>query len=219
MDGNGTTDLLFPIHGVDSACDEPVSLWKDVYMWDGEYYRSMWEDPGEPSYRFQAAFNADYYTKIALYDKSEASYRKAINDSSLKPYYSQDWGKENNRWRCDGKPAEPYEPQRIIAYARFRLLELNIYLQEMGAAKSGVLYLADNFKETTPGYRYALLAIAFWNAYSVRNNLDDACATVRYEAAQFEKEVFGPLDYGDGVIRGPTMETICPFHSDKGGEG
>lgn len=213
MDGNGTTDILFPRHIVDSACDEPVTLWKNVYMWDGGYYRSMWDDPGEPSYRFQAAFNADYYIEIKLYDRSEASYRRAINDSSLKPYYSLEWGKENNRQRCDGKSPEPNEPQRIIAYARFRLLELNIYLHEIGAAKSGVLYLADNYKETTPGYRYALLAITFWDAYSVRNKIDDACAAVRYEAAQFEEEVFGPMNYGK-YYPVPSLETICPFHSE-----
>jgi hypothetical protein len=218
MDGNGTTELLLPWYKTHGFCsDDLITPAKGVYMWDGEYYRYMWLDPGDPIYRFQAAFYADDYTTIALYDRSEAMYRRTINDSSLKPFYSQEWGKKNNRYACDGKSTEPDEPQRIIAYSRFRLLELLVYLQKMDAAESDWEYIVANYPESSVGYQYASLANTFWEAYQKGNNIGDACATVQDETYKDSDSILGPLKYGEGLIHGPTLETICPFTDHPGG--
>jgi hypothetical protein len=214
MDGNGTIELLLPRYR-QSFCDELTTKWSGVYMWDGEYYRYMWMDPGDPQYRFQTVFSGDYYSAISLYDRSETQYRKAINDSTLKRFSNKDWRDKNNIGECKWEPYDPDEPQRIISYARFRLVELLVFLKKMNSAESLVIYLDDNNKETTPGYRYALLAITFWNAYQVNKNIGDACKAVRYEAAQHSEEIFGSLDYETGGLSSPTLENICPFHSDK----
>jgi len=218
MDGNGTTELLLPWYVPLSYCDDlPVTPWSGVYMWDGVYFRFMWTDLGDPTYRFQAAFNGDYYSNIALYDRSEAMYRRTIIDSSLKSFYSLDWGKKNNRDWCDGKPHEPEEPQRIIAYARFRLLELLVYLQKMDAAESDWAYITANYPETAIGYPYASLAKTFWDAYQNGKNIDEACTEVRDLASKDSDDILEPLKYGEGLIQGPTLDTICRFHSDAGG--
>jgi hypothetical protein len=213
IDGNGTTELLFPWHLTIAYCGKgPISPWAGVFMWDGRYYRFIWRDPGDPEYRFQAAFNGDYYSQIHLYDQAEESYRRAINDSSLRKFSMQEWSKEAlGDWCTVPIDTEPGEPQRIIAYARLRLLELNVFQQKMAAAESGWIFISENYTETNPGYRYAILAKTFWETYQSRRNIADACAAVKNQAAQDQEGILGPLHYGESAIPGPTVETICPF--------
>jgi tetratricopeptide (TPR) repeat protein len=209
IDGNGTTEVLLARH---DYCGETETCWKGVYMWDGEYFGYVWNDPGDPVYRFQAAFYADYYSSIGLYDRSEALYRRAIVESSLKSYYSYGW-------RIKGKGGmDPDEPRRIIAYARFRLLELLVYLHKMGAAESHWQFIAANYPETVPGYRYAMLARFFWEAYQAGGNIGEACAAVKEEAARNPEEILDYLNYGEYQVRGPTLDNICPFRTETEGE-
>ena len=217
IDGNGTIELLAPHYEWKRYCEGgpgrmpsgPERVPREIYMWDGETFRFMWVDPGDPEYRFQAAFDGDYFTLIGLYDKSEKLYKRVINDSALKAFSFEEY--------CPDADVitEPDEPQRIMAYARFRLLELLVYLQKMDAAENAWEYLATHYTETTPGYRYASLSNSFWEAYHNANSIDEACLAVRNEAQQFEEEVLRTLDYG-GNNQGPTLDTICPFHSGSG---
>jgi hypothetical protein len=206
IDGNGTTDLLFPDNGMALYCDfGPWRIRKDLYMWDGQYYRFMWTDPGVPKYRFQAAFDGDYYALTGLYDKSEEKYLWAINDPALKAFSYKD-----SSWCSDPGDSDPNEPQVIMAYARFRLLELYANLHRMSDAGNEWYYLANNYQTTTPGYQFASLGNAFWEAYQVDNNIDDACSAVKDVAKQYEKDGFGLMKYGY-LNPGPTLDTLCPF--------
>jgi hypothetical protein len=213
MDGNGTKEILLPLFRERKDCKRgPEIDWKMVLMWNGKEYAEMWDDPGEPEYRFQAAFFADYYVQIALYDRAEKLYRRAVLDPSLKKFSLHEWGREPGYSCDDYEDTDPGEAQRIIAYARFRLLELNAFLEDLAAAESGAVYLSENYREGMNGYPYAVLGIAFWEAYQVDHRIEDACAAVRREAAQQSDVVFDPLYYGK-ANPGPTMDTICPFSS------
>ncbi len=171
----------------------------------------MAADPRLAEYRFQAAFNGDFFTGLSPADpKTEAAYRRAIDDPALKAFSFAEWGGT----ACAGVPGEPDEPQRIAAYARFRLLELLTFLKKPEAAAQEWQYISDNYEEDSPGYRYASLANTFWEAFLKSHYIDDGCAAVKAEAAEFSGEVFGPLNYGLNNP-GPTMDTICPFHWEK----
>jgi hypothetical protein len=209
IDGNGTLELLFPDEFFAPYCGlGPYRLKKAIYMWDGEYYRYMWTDPGAPQYRFQAAFDGDYYAWLGLYDKSEKMYQQALDDSTLKAYF-----KENPIGACSTPPvANPDEPQQIIAYTRFRNLELHVNLQKLSDAENDWEYLETNYPPGTPGYLFATFAKTFWEAYQTDNNIDTACLAVKDMAGLYEKERFGLMYYGD-LNPGPTLVTICPFHS------
>ncbi len=213
VDGNGTIELVVPIQEWQKFYCEvgPARIEKYIHMWDGVTFRSMWKEFDDPKYRFQAAFDGDYFINIALFDRSKEYYERAIHNSSLKAFSFEEYCPDA------GVLTEPDEPQRIMAYARFRLLELLVYLQKMNDAENMWEYLANNYSETTPGYRYASLANSFWEAYHNTNSIDEACSAVRNEAQQFEQEVFGTLNYG-AKNPGPTLDTICPFHSDEGGK-
>jgi hypothetical protein len=211
IDSNGTAELLLPQWAFPICGCGPVRMAKKIYMWDGEYYRYMWTDPGAPIYRFQAAFDGDYYSLFSLYDKSEASYRKAIQDPSLKPY-------EFNEYECvDRENWEPYDPNTIIAYTRFRLVELLAFLNLISEANVELAQLAGDFPEGAQGHQYVLLADLFWNAYQPGKDVTAACAAVRDEAVKQSRIIFDPIYYGWGNPN-PTPDTICPFHTDTEGE-
>ncbi len=210
IDGNGTQEILvtseWPIH----ECGEgPRGQWRFVYMWNGDKFVEMWRDPGDPVYRFQAAFAGDYYTTIALYDRAEASYRKAVGDPSLRRFDFPEWAEENFGRSCGGV-SDPSEAQRIAAYARLRLLELLVFLRKTAVAESEWKFMTENPREADPGYAYSRLADAFWRAYSENHDLGEACSAVRSAAEQNTRAVFDWMEYGTYNL-GPTPETICPF--------
>ncbi len=212
IDGNGTKELLFPNDFFAPYCGlGPYRLKKGIYIWDGEFYQFMWTDPGTPRYRFQAAFDGDYYAWHGLYDKSEKMYLKAINDTALKVYL-----KEDPIGGCVTPPKEnPDEPTQIMAYTRFRIMELHAYLHKINEAENELNYLVSNYEATTPGYLFASWADIFWKAFQVDQNIDDACSAVMDAAGPYEKTGFGLMFYGD-LNPGPTLDTICPFHSTAG---
>ena len=113
IDHNGTIELLFPHYGKMERCDlemGPITQWSAVYMWDGEYYRYIWKDPGVPEFHFQAALDGDYYSLIGLFDRAETSYLRAVFDESLKPGSTR-IGKEDAK--CPLGPDEnPIPPSR-----------------------------------------------------------------------------------------------------------
>ena len=207
IDGNGTTELLFPRKGRHFYCTSgPHRIPKDINMWGADSYRYVWTDPGTPEYIFQAAFDGDYCAELGLYQQSEKAYRKAISDSALKSFTFYGDGCGNPEYW------EPDDPQTILAYARFRLLELLVYLKEWNAAQVEWNYLSGTYTQETPGYWYSVLAGVFWDAYQTENDIEKACEAVEKMAAQNSREIFNPLYFGT-LNPGPTLDTICPFTS------
>jgi hypothetical protein len=214
VDGNGTLELLVSSGKYVRDCEGPLRKNKDIYMWDGAYYRYMWTDPGVPEFRFQAAFDGDYYAFVGFYDRAEASYFQAIHDPSLK---TLDTWTEAGLLGHDCSPSKDSdEPLRIMAYARLRLLELYAYLGRNEDAAAEWDYLDAHYSVGTTGYPYASLAKTFWNSYSADGDVGSACAAVRDQSKSGEGDVFGPMKaYGYGNLT-PTPETICPYTSPIG---
>ncbi len=211
VDNNGTMDVLIPDWSGFTCGFGPVKIEKRIYMWGGRYYRYMWTDPGVPYFQFQAAFAGDYYSAVGLYDKAEKSYGRAIEDPSLKPYVF-DGSMCSNR-----KPWYPQDPDYVVAYARLRLVELLAFLGNDADAEKQLNQLESKFPKQKPGHQYTILAEEFWRMYSPEKDIESACAAVREEAARRPEEIFDPLYFGY-QDPGPTLETICPFHSEAGGE-
>ena len=49
----------------------------------------------------------------------------------------------------------PDEPLQIMAYTRFRILELHAYLHKDNDAEKDLNYLVSNYPMATPGYLFA----------------------------------------------------------------
>jgi hypothetical protein len=219
IDSNGTQELLFPDRvfvnpegmGV-LDCAVGVSRNSNaVWMWDGEYYRYMWREPVAPLYRFQAAFDGDLFTSYGLFDRAEATYLRAVNDSSLKRGSRADWATD---WNCgmppDLKP-DVTEPQKIKAYVRLRLVELYAALGSPSKARTQWQYLADNYPPDSPGHLFASLADIFWQEYQKEEDVSAACTAVRNEARANQEGFLALFDgYGFGNP-GPSVESVCPF--------
>jgi hypothetical protein len=217
VDGNGTLEILFPHDywgekggGVD--CDIGPNLnSKDIWMWNGEYYHYMWRQNADPIYRFQAAYDGDYYISLGLYDRSEKMYLRAAFDESLKSGSTGDWMRDGECYGGKEIKPDPTEPPRIRAYARFRLVELYVNLGRVLEAESHRSSMRTENPLGSPGYIYAYLANTFWWEYVKDEDVTAACAAVRSEAEKRSTDVFGLFENYGILNPGPTLDTICPF--------
>ncbi|MFN2297914.1 MAG: hypothetical protein ACK2UB_03630 [Anaerolineales bacterium] len=220
LDGNGTLELIFPNRvfwnpegmGMFMDCDGGVSRNNNaIWMWDGEYYRYMWTEPVPPLYRFQAALDGDLFAFLGLFDRAEEMYLRAAFDSSLKPGSMWDWMRDYNCPGADYQTPDPDEPERMKAYARFRLVELYVHVGRVNEAEWHRSYMRANDPLGSPGYIYAYLANAFWWGYADSEDISAACARVVEEAQAYEEDVFGPFEQYGYYNSGPTLTDICPF--------
>jgi hypothetical protein len=213
IDGNGTLEILLTEDRSrwSNECDAgSVRDSTDILMWDGEYYQFMWTDPGVPEYRFQAAFDGDYYVTVGLFDRAESQYLQALNDPDLEPFLWKDWaGNFGIFCAADWFPSEPNEPLYIRAYTRLRLLELYVYMGKMEEGEAVWQYVIGH-KATITENAYASLVQAFWETYQAGDNIGAACNLVSEMAVDMHEELFSWMVYGYQNT-GPAADTICPF--------
>ncbi len=209
VDGNGTLEILFPHDywgeqggGVDCEIGPDLNF-EDIWMWDGEYYHYMRRQNADPIYRFQAAYDGDYFVSLGLFDRSERMYLRAAFDKSLKPGSTGDWMRDGECYGSNEIKPDPTELARIKAYARFRLAELYVHLGRVMEAESHRTYLRTNYPLGVPGYIYAYLANTFWWEYVKDSDITAACAAVRGEAEKNSKPMCSALfeNYGYGNSR------------------
>jgi hypothetical protein len=218
VDGNGTQDVVVPNRtwpeGAGVVCEGdggPDRNTDSIWMWEGEQYRYMWNLYSGPQYRFQAAYDGDYYSYIGLFDQAEISYLRAVFDESLKPGSKADWKRDGGCALDAGDQPDYAEPQSIKAYARFRLVELYVRVGRVMEAEYHRTYLRNEFPLGAAGYMYAYLANAFWWEYVKEEEISAACARVRQEAEKYAESVFDPFAAYGSLNPGPTVDTVCPF--------
>jgi hypothetical protein len=223
IDGDGTLEILVPWNAWPGGAGVDCGLGPDrnssaVWMWAGDAYRYMWREYAAPEYRFQAAYDGDYYSYLGLFRDAETMYLRAVFDSSLKPGSRADWGRDGGCPLDAGVKQDPTEPDRIRAYAQFRLVELFVRVGRVLEAQAHWNDLRRRYPIGAPGHIYSYLAGVFWWAYADEGDISAACSAVRQEAQKNERETFDLFDsYGD-LNPGPTADTICPF-SAPAGEG
>ncbi len=213
VDGNGTVELIFRtgVGGID--CEGGVEREAfSVWMWDWEYYRYMWREHAAPLYRFQAAYDGDFFSSLGMLDRAEISYLRAVFDETLAPGSTAEWKKEGSCPLDPGEKPDPTEPTRIKAYARFRLVELYVALGRVLEGESHRSSMRAENPLGTPGYIYAYLANTFWWEYAKEGeDISAGCAAVRREAEKSPRDVFGLFENYGTLNPGPTLDTICPF--------
>jgi hypothetical protein len=219
VDGNGTREILFPrkywMDGAGVDCDAgPDRNYTAVWMWDGDAYHFMWRIFADPSYRFQAAYDGDYYAYLGLSDLAETSYLRGAFDESLKPGSTRDWARDGKCRDFEKVKPDPTEPIKIRAYARFRLVELFVHVGRVMEAESHRTDLRINYPLGSPGYIYAYLANIFWWEYVKDEDVTAACGKVRQEAEKFQPDVFNLFENYGVNNPGPNLDNICPFSSE-----
>ncbi len=218
VDGNGTKEILVPRKYWHDEAGVDCELGPDrnssaVWMWEGDLYQYMWSEFAAPQYRFQAAYDGDYYSYLGLFRTAETMYLRAVFDSSLQPGSYVDWSRDGECPLAENAKPDATEPQKIQAYARFRLVELLVRVGRVLEAQTHWDFLRTHFPIGAPGHIYSYLANAFWWEYVKEEDVSAACAVVKQEAEKNKAEVFGLFGAYGQWNPGPTVDNICPFSS------
>lgn len=193
----------------------------DVYSWDGRYYVLYQSEYDPPEYRFQAVQDGDYFSLAGEYDRALAMYQRAITSPNL-----QWWSPElRNYWRSFGQSTPPVEDKNeytaLSAYSYYRIMLLYILENRRISANSIYHEIQTRYKGKPVGKAYAELATAFWEEYTVTQNIRNACEKAIAYTEEYPGEIlpylgntrnladlsifhgFESLDY--------EPEDICPF--------
>jgi hypothetical protein len=215
IEKNGTVELLFTqdVPGGYRECDSgPQRTQYEILMWNGGMYRFMWTDQGKPEFIFQAAFDADYYAWLRLYDKSLELYRRAVLDPALTAFTFSKWAEEAMPY-CQMSNAWDSKDELILisAYSRFRYLELLAFLGNTSEAQIQMDYLNSQFGEGSPGNPIVKMAEIFWEEYQKGSDISSACSVIEQYANQYKEEIYAPLPFYGNSNHFPEPDMICPF--------
>jgi hypothetical protein len=227
-DGNGTLELLVDNTDIqqpyepyfDASCWAPARVTSEIFEWDGERFTLSRHDVDAPTYRFQAALDADRLTLEGRYQEAGELYQRVINDESLE-WWSPDrrdylldteFGLDTYGFTTPPEP-DPYERVSLSAYATYRLMLLGILSGDDESAKTEFDKLQQNDQTDTAWYVFSGLANEFWQEYQGSNDLVAACgrAVAFVESSPvYQDEVFWALFPGS-CEAGPVAAEICPF--------
>lgn len=166
-------------------------------------------------YRFRVSQAADDALVAGDYQTALTLYRQVIEDNSLLPFNPGLFLPPTSR-QLNGHPldlTDPAEPDRLAAYAYFRLMLVYAAQDEGQRVLLTNEIIQGTFPPESAGHPYALLAAQFWRRYPINQDISYACSRVRIYADDHLDEVITPL--GDAFYgwlgRGYSRDDLCPF--------
>lgn len=192
-----------------------------VLMWDGRGFSGFYQrSPAQ--YRIQAIWDGDEASRLGRLDDALAFYTDALTDDALLPWSPEYRNLQLPLCNVEGSgpiPSNPVidrkEKPRLEGYALYRIMVIHAVRRDM--AEVGAIYnsLRESYQSGNADASYFELATAFWNEYSIDQNVSRACESAIAYAKDHPGEVLAPLDqetYGDYTsfyIYLP--ERTCPF--------
>ena len=82
------------------------------------------------------------------------------------------------------------ETLRLVAYARYRMMQINLALGDMEAAMLAYKTLQVGHPPGSPGHPYTQLATVFWESALATDNLGTACEETLTYATEHQEELF-----------------------------
>ena len=227
--GDGLFEVLLagglPYNVHDEYCYGPWRETTEIYAWDGQVYALYLEYFGPPTYRFQAVQDADELFAKRDLAGAESLYRLAITSTSLlswSPALAKQacWPAENFGLALPTPspiPDDPDERLSLAAYARYRLILVNVAGADPGGAQLEYDRLSADATAGSPGYPYLQLATAFWEVFQSGAGYAAACNGAREYAEQHPSilAVIGS-DYHGIQARDYEPADVCPSLSDAG---
>ncbi len=168
----------------------PLETGFTVYDWDGFTYVSALTRIDPARYLIQVVFQADDAFTRGNYSEAAALYVAALSSTTLEPW-------------------QPDDLTTLPPYALYRLLLAYAALEDTRRVDIQTVILT-NYPDPATQPVYAALALSFWNAFQITNNLGSACIEVQ-SIISARPEVLTLLNrYGD---RSPRYDasSICPF--------
>lgn len=208
-DKNGTLELIIsgdygtPHYG-------PGRSLHQLWAWDGKAFTlySAYVDP--PVWRYEAVYEGDAASKARYYAIARDSYQRAIFDDSLLA-----WSKDQDPLNPQPGLGDPDERARLSAYARYRLLLLDVAQSNLDDAQMTYETLQSQFPPGTAGHEYTGWASFFWQAYTSNYNLEDACNKVMEESNfPYPRDIIEPLaTQANRDLAYYDSYDVCPFHT------
>ena len=190
VDQDRVNELILQFTNDGDAQTGPLDTGFTVYDWDGFTYTSALTQLDPPRYLIQVIFQADESFDRGNYAEASALYAAALTSTSLEP------------WQPDDLTVLP-------PYALYRLLLAYAALEDPRLADTQQVILSTYADPATQPV-YATLALTFWNAYQITNNLHSACIEVQSIMAARPEALTLLNRYGD---RSPVYDaqSVCPL--------
>lgn len=191
IDQDRVSELIVRLDNPGDASTGPLRTGYTVYDWDGLIYTESVTQLNPPRFRIQVIHQADAAFESGAVDEAIALYDLALNSPSLEP------------WRGGDENAV------LQTYTLYRLLLAYAFTQDARLVPT-VQNILSSYPDVAASPIYIELAVTFWNAYQVTNNLNAGCLNVQNVIAARPEAVNLLNRYGS---RSPTYTAndICPF--------
>jgi hypothetical protein len=191
IDEDRVSELIVRLDNPGDADTGPLRTGYTIYDWDGLVYTESVTQLNPPRFRIQVVHQADAAFEAGDVDEAIGLYDLALNSPSLEAWRGGD------------------EDAALQTYLFYRLLLAYAFTQDERLVPTVQSILA-TYPDVTAAPVYIEMAVTFWNAYQVTNNLNAACLNVQTVIAA-RQEALGLLNrYGS---RSPTYtaDDLCPF--------
>ncbi|MFN8527743.1 MAG: hypothetical protein U0670_03935 [Anaerolineae bacterium] len=190
MDGDRINEIIVQFGSEGSPETGPQRTGFTVYDWDGFVYRAALTQLEAPRYLVQVMFDADQAFAAGQYEQAAAMYNAAIANPALES------------WQPDDRTVLP-------PYMLYRMLLAYSTLDD--ARRSDVQQaILVQYPDPATQPVYATMALTFWNAYQITNNLNSACLEVLSIIAS-RPEALSQLNRYGSASPTYTAQDLCPF--------
>jgi hypothetical protein len=221
IDQNGTRELVI-IDGVGhNYRGIPMRARTTIFMWNGNSFTLFDHYLDPPSYRFEALQDGDVATLKGKYDQALDFYQQVIFNDKLdwwtdekfaNLYYRDDNARQNIPTPTMTAP-DPNEYNNLAAYARYRIMLVDLLRGDTQAAQVVYETLQIKFPSGISGHDYAEMASVFWTEYQETQNISQACKKTVGYADQHQEGILYYISHRFGGSQLPRYKTgdICPF--------
>jgi hypothetical protein len=191
IDQDRVSELIVRLDNPGNASTGPLRTGYTVYDWDGLVYTESVTQLNPPRFRIQVIHQADAAFEAGDIEEAVALYDLALNSPALEP------------WRGGDEEAV------LQTYTLYRLLLAYAFTQDARLVPT-VQNILSSYPDVAASPVYIELAITFWNAYQVTNNLNAGCLNVHSVITARPEAVDLLNRYGS---RSPTYtaDDVCPF--------
>jgi hypothetical protein len=221
VDGNGTIELVMDgglVGDIDALLDGgPQRSEIIVWMWNGIEFILQDFRFSEPVYRFEAVQDGDDASLMGDYDEARSAYRAAIEDDALQGWNPARLGFDPLVGAGTPEPTfppdDPDEQPRLEAYARFRMMLVELLRGRVDMAENQVQILEERLAGRPAASPFVELARVAWQSYLDSQDIGVACSSAVAYATSHAEEIVAPLGtaYYGWLNRDRKPADICPF--------
>jgi hypothetical protein len=190
IDSDQVSELIVRFDDAGNSQTGPMRTGYTVYDWNGTGYVQSVTQLNPPRFRIQMIQAADSAFAAQNMDEAISLYTLAINSASLENWYNDD-------------------AETLKAYALYRLLLAYAFTENDSRVQTQQV-IQQTYPDLAAAPPYAQMALDFWNAQQITNNLHSACQKVQEDTLSRPEALSLLNRYGS---RSPTYTAndLCPF--------